>query len=234
MFKFLYAHAYKNLEMEIIPVLDIMHGKAVSGKSGKRKKYQELKTVFASSSDPLEIAGELPYERLYVADLDGIMKGKPNLELLKKLGKIKKLLADAGIRNYSDIERISRLNAEIIIGTETLQNLETLRKALKKFGKRILVSIDIKNKKVLSQILPSSPAEGFEILRKFGAGRFIFLDISSVGTLGGFKFDFIKKIKFCDEEIFVGGGIKKGDLKKLEKIGVNGVLVGTALHRGLI
>ncbi|MDI6655580.1 MAG: HisA/HisF family protein, partial [Candidatus Hydrothermarchaeota archaeon] len=38
--------------MEIIPVLDIMHGKAVSGKSGERKKYQELKTVFASSPDP--------------------------------------------------------------------------------------------------------------------------------------------------------------------------------------
>lgn len=220
--------------MEIIPVLDIMNGVAVSGKSGERENYTELKTVFASSSDPLEIAKNMPYEKLYVADLDGIMKGKPNLRLLRKLSKIKKITADAGIRNYSDVEKVSRLNVEIIIGTETLRNLETLKEALKKFGKRIIVSIDVKNKRVLSQILPENLAEAFEILRKLGAGRFIFLDISSVGTLSGFAFDFIKKIKFRGEEIFVGGGIRKEDLKKLEKIGAHAVLVGTALHKGLI
>lgn len=217
--------------MEIIPVLDVMNGRAVSGKSGEREKYRELKTIFASSSNPLKIARNLPYEKLYVADLDGIMRGKPDLELLKKLSEIKRLLVDAGIRNYGDVERISGINSEIIIGTETLQNLETLKEALKKFGKRIIVSIDIKNDKVLSQILPSSLAESSEILRKLGARRFIFLDISSVGTLRGFKLDFIKN---CGEEIFVGGGIRKEDLKKLEKIGVSGALVGTALHKGLI
>ncbi|MBI5253358.1 MAG: HisA/HisF family protein [Euryarchaeota archaeon] len=217
--------------MEIIPVLDVMNGRAVSGKSGEREKYRELKTIFASSSDQLKIARNLPYEKLYVADLDGLMRGKPDIKLLKKLSEIKKLLIDAGIRNYSDVERIAKLNAEIIVATETLQNLETLKEALKKFEKRIIVSIDIKNEKVLSQILPSSPLETFEILRKLGAKRFIFLDISSVGTLRGFKFDFIKN---CDEEIFVGGGIRKEDLKKLEKMGVSGALVGTALHNGLI
>lgn len=216
--------------MEIIPVLDVMNGIAVSGKSGEREKYRELKTIFASSSNPLEIARNLPYEKLYVADLDGITKGKPDIKLLKKLSRIKKLLVDAGIRNYGDVERISGINAEIIIGTETLQNFETLKEALKKFGKRIIVSIDVKNKKVLSNILPNAPYEALEILRKLGARRFIFLDISSVGTLRGFKFDFIKN---CNEEIFVGGGIRKEDLKKLEKK-VSGVLVGTALHRGLI
>ncbi len=194
--------------MEIIPVLDVMNGRAVSGKSGEREKYRELKTIFASSSNPLKIARNLPYEKLYVADLDGIMRGKPNVKLLKKLSEIKKLLIDAGIRNYGDVERIAKLNAEIIIGTETLQNLKTLKKALEKFGKRIIVSIDIKNDKMLSQILPGSLSEAFEILRKLGAKRFVFLDISSVGTLCGFKFDFIKS---CDEEIFVGGGIRKED-----------------------
>ena len=39
-----------------IPVLDLKDGQAVSGKSGLRDTYQPLQTLFAPSSDPIEIA----------------------------------------------------------------------------------------------------------------------------------------------------------------------------------
>jgi len=50
--------------MELIPVLDLQGGKAVSGKSGRREEYTELETVFTPSSDPLEISRALPSRRL--------------------------------------------------------------------------------------------------------------------------------------------------------------------------
>ena len=45
--------------LEIIPVLDLMNSVAVSGKSGNRETYTPLKTIYASSSDPVEIANSL-------------------------------------------------------------------------------------------------------------------------------------------------------------------------------
>ena len=45
--------------LEIIPVLDLMNSVAVSGKSGNRDTYTPLQTIYASSSDPVEIANSL-------------------------------------------------------------------------------------------------------------------------------------------------------------------------------
>jgi phosphoribosylformimino-5-aminoimidazole carboxamide ribotide isomerase len=214
--------------MEVIPVLDIMGGIAVSGKSGRRDEYTSLKTVFADSSIPLEIAENLPYKKLYVADLDGIMKGTPDIEMLGELCKIKNVMVDAGIKNIDDYGRISHIDADIILGSETLQDLETLV-AIKKEAE-VVFSIDIKDGKLMSPFLPREPFEAFALLKN-KVKRFIILNISSVGTLSS-DFSFLEKFILPDVEIYYGGGIKKEDIEKLKKIGVSGVLVGTALHKG--
>lgn len=216
--------------MDIIPVIDIMGGIAVSGKSGRRADYRALKTVFADSSNPLEIAKNLPFERLYVADLDGIMKGMPNLKILEELSDVKQVMVDAGIKNLDDYDRISHLKADIIIGSETLQDLGTLE-AISREREDLIFSIDIKDGKVLSSFLPHKPIEALERLSR-EIKRFIVLDISSVGTLGS-DFSLIDRIKVPGIEIYYGGGIKKEDIDKLEKR-VDGALVGTALHNGLL
>jgi phosphoribosylformimino-5-aminoimidazole carboxamide ribotide isomerase len=214
--------------MEIIPVIDLMKGKAVAGKSGKREEYKELKTVFAYKPDPIEIARNLPYERLYVADLDGIVHGVPDINLLKKLAKEKKIMADIGIRTLEDFEKISKLAHEVVVGTETLRDVKTLENILRK-DEDILLSIDIKDGKVISRFLPKEPNKALKFLEKKGVARFIILNISRVGTL---RAQYIN-IK-TNAEVYVGGGIGRKDLKKLRKMGIAGVLIGTALHQGLL
>lgn len=217
--------------MEIIPVIDIMNRIAVSGRSGKREEYAELKTVFAGSSDPVEIAKNMPFERLYVADLDGIMKGTPNLEMLEELSRTKRLMVDIGIKNLGDYNRISYLDADIIVGSETLQDFDTLE-SIGKECQSLIFSIDIKDGEVMSPFLPSDPIEAFRLLTR-KIKKFIVLNISSVGTLST-DFFILEKFKVQDVEVYYGGGIKKEDIEKLKKIGISGALVGTALHRGLI
>lgn len=215
--------------MDIIPVMDIMGGIAVSGKSGRRLEYRALRTVFADSSNPIEIAKNLPFERLYVADLDGIMKGAPNLRILEELGDVKRLMVDAGIKDLDDYDRISHLKADIVVGSETLQDMDTLEAIIRE-REDVIFSIDIKDREVLSSFLPRMPIEALELLSA-KIKRFIVLDISSVGTLGS-DFSLLDRIKVPDIEIYYGGGIKKEDIDKLEKR-VDGALVGTALHNGL-
>ena len=218
--------------MELIPVLDIMGKKAVAGKSGRREEYAPLKSIFSSSSNPLEIASKLPGERLYVADLDGIMKGEPDLELLVKLSQVKRLMFDIGIKNWKDVEQASGIGADMIIGTETLETLDVLRHALERFQNRIIVSVDMKDGEVIGEALNGEPTSVFRSLREIGASRLIFLDISAVGMLSGSRFSYLKDIDKKGCEVLVGGGIT--DLSSLEDLGIDGVLVGTALHKGLI
>lgn len=222
--------------MEVIPVLDIQRGIAVSGKSGERDKYSPLKTVYSNSADPLAIAENLPYEKLYVADLDGIMHGSPDFDLLEKLCLRKKALVDAGLGSYAEVQRLAKLNCEIIIGTETLESLAVLKKAVEDYGGRVWVSLDIKNDKTLSKFLPPDAPAAVKALAAAGVGKIILLNISAVGTLGGVDYALLKALiqNFPEIEFIVGGGIRKEDVKKLEKIGVKAVLIGTALHSGLL
>ncbi|MEE8401483.1 MAG: HisA/HisF-related TIM barrel protein [Candidatus Hydrothermarchaeaceae archaeon] len=217
--------------MEIIPVIDIKNGIAVSGKSGLREKYTGLKTIFATSPDPVEIVKKLPFKRLYVADLDGIMRGDPNHKMLEELSRLRKLMVDAGIRTIEDYHRISGLDAEIIIGSETLRDFRTLD-AIYSEHKNIIFSVDIKDGKVMSHFLPPKPNDAVELLLD-RIKRLLILDISSVGTLS-LNFSLLEPLKGHDLEFYYGGGIKKEDIKNLKKMGIEGALVGTALHQGLM
>ena len=55
-----------------IPVIDLKQHQAVNGKSGMRDTYQPLRSVFAPSSSPVEIAQGLKLngaDEMYIADL---------------------------------------------------------------------------------------------------------------------------------------------------------------------
>jgi phosphoribosylformimino-5-aminoimidazole carboxamide ribotide isomerase len=216
--------------VEIVPVLDIRGGVAVSGRSGNRETYRPLQTVFSEGSNPIEIAENLPFSRLYVADLDGIVGERPDTKKLKNLSEITNVMADIGVREYEDLQVFRELKCDIILGTETVSGVNIINDALKQFGRRIIVSIDIKDGFVLSSFLPKRPADAYYSLTDLGVERIIFLDISAVGT-GKSDFSFIKDLN-KPGEILLGGGIAKKDIRSMEELNVEGVLVGTALHKG--
>jgi phosphoribosylformimino-5-aminoimidazole carboxamide ribotide isomerase len=216
--------------VEIIPVLDIRGGVAVSGRSGNRETYRPLQTVFSEGSDPIEIAENLPFSRLYVADLDGIVDQKPDLSVLKTLSEIKSVMTDLGVRESEDLQVFRELKCDIILGTETIKWVNVIIDALKQFGRRVIVSIDIKDGFILSSFLPKNPYDAYHGLTDLGVKRIILLDISAVGT-GKSDFSFIKDLNKTGE-ILLGGGITQKDISAMEKLDVEGVLVGTALHNG--
>lgn len=218
--------------MKIIPVLDIMRGRAVHAVRGERHRYRELRSVFGSS--PVEIAENLPHPELYVADLDAIIHRNPNLELLGRLASIKRLLLDYGVRREGDLELASKLGCTPVIGTETAESIEVFRAGVTRWGSRLFASLDVRNKKVLSPFLPASPAQALGVLEDAGVRNIIYLDLSRVGTLNlnAEALGDLLKEKSKGTRLFAAGGIKKDDLPRLKSQGISGVLVGTALHRG--
>ena len=222
--------------MEIIPVLDLMSGMAVSGKSGHRETYQPLKTVYSSYPDPVQIASSFKRQgahQIYIADLDAIEKKGSNLELIRKINHILPVMMDWGVKDLKSFEFALEFANKIIVATETLESLEELLKIFEKFPKdRIVVSVDIKNDQLLAKEMDITLNDFKEFLIDLNPSQIILLDISQVGTFNGFNKQLIDEFSELKDSLILGGGIIPSEVKSLNEKGLKKVLVGSALHKG--
>lgn len=230
--------------MRIIPVIDIMGGKAVHAISGQREKYKLLKSVLTKSSTPLSVASafkKLGLEELYVADLDAISSGRRNLRLIGRIASQSgmKLMVDAGFRQAGDIGSYVKSGVnKIVLATETLESLNEVSKVVADHGVEVVASIDMK----FDQVIAESEAMRLpimELVQKFeaeGASEILLLSLDRVGTAQGPDHTTLKDmLNRTTVPVLIGGGIRDiRDIKDLQGLGVSGVLVATALHRGII
>lgn len=232
--------------MQIIPVLDVLGGVAVHAVRGRRKEYQPLKSVLCASSDPVDVAVALKalgFSELYVADLDAITGGQPNLSLFKRIADKTgfSLMVDVGVTSLKAVAGLLRNGvSKVVVGTETLLNADFVGEVLASFGReKIVVSLDLMGDRVLSRFELGGLAEPLAFLRNLDAqdvSQIIVLDLQKVGSGEGVNASFLKEaIKNVKAAVLVGGGVRDvKDLVELRGLGVSGVLVATALHSGKI
>lgn len=221
-----------------IPVLDLKDGLAVSGKSGLRDTYQPLQTVFAPSSNPIDIAQGLRIngaDELYIADLDLIESKGHNINDIKMTNTIIPVILDAGIKNAESFSFFLDYAYKLIVPTETLESIDDLYEIFEKYPKeRIVVSVDVKNDELYSKNLDLTLSEFKDILIDVEATQIILLDISGVGTQKGYNEKLLTEFDDLKEKLIIAGGLNKNSIDELEKLGIKKVLVGTSLHSGEI
>ena len=222
----------------IIPVIDIKNGEAVSGKSGKRETYTQLKTVFTKSSDPIIIARELKnfgFSRIYLADLDAIEGNNSNLKIAEEINKIIPVMLDSGIKNLSGVQKILDKVDKVIIATETIENFDDIELIFSSFPKKNLVlSVDIKDGNVLGKHIKADFEDILRKIKEINPLEVILLDISRVGMENGVDHELVKSFIGLNTDLILGGGITLEDIKYLQSLGLNYFLVGTALHSGCL
>ena len=234
-------------KFKAIPVIDILNNQAVHAMRGERTSYKPLKSKLFNSSDPLDMARLLTknygLEEIYIADLDAIMNGNPNFQLLEKILRIPriKIMVDLGITDIDDILRYSRLGFnKLIIGIETLHSVEDLQEGLKLVGnEKLIISLDMFQGKILSnakRFKNRNPLELVNKLELLGIKEIILLDLARVGQkVGGIPQSYLNIQKVFNGKVFVGGGIKNfEDLLCYERHHFSGVLIATALYDGTI
>ena len=232
-------------EFKVIPVIDILNSEAVHAIRGERKSYKPLISKLFKNSNPLDIievlASNYKFKDFYIADLDAIINNKPNFHLLNKILGISNIniKIDPGIVDITDILPFSKFdNNKIIIGLETVKNLEVIREALSIVGRnKLILSIDMYKEKVISNakgVKDKSPIEIAKIIEEIGVNELILLDLFRVGQkIGGIPKQYLKIQDIFGGNIFVGGGIKDyKDLIKYKKFNFAGVLIATALYDG--
>ena len=232
--------------MKAIPVIDILNGVAVHAVRGKRKEYQPLKSVLCASSNPLDVASAfkaLGFDELYVADLDAITGKHTNFLILKQIADRTglKLMVDAGIADLESAEKVMRSHvSNIIIGTETLTNINFVEEAIKCLGReRVVVSLDLVDGEVASKFELGKFRDPVTLSREFqemGVAKIIMLDLARVGSGEGVNLPILKNVmRNIVINVIVGGGVRDvKDLVELQNLGVFGVLLATALHSGRI
>lgn len=209
------------------------------GKFNRQKVY---------SGDPVKAAKHWARQGakfLHIVDLDGASSGAPrNLEVLKKIvtGVDIPVEFGGGVRSMETISRLLTLGVQrVILGTKAAADEEFLKKARKKFGEKIIVSIDAKNGRVLTQgwnrKATKTTLEFAKDLKRIGFKQVIYTDISRDGTLAGPNIAGIKELlKLTRLKIIASGGVSDLKdlikLKQLEKQGLAGVIIGKALYEG--
>jgi len=230
--------------MLVIPAIDIRGGNCVRLVQGRL----EQETIF--SKDPVFVAKlwrAQGAKRIHIVDLDGAFSGIiQNLDLIKEIAKSIKVPVEVGggIRDMETIERVfSGGVAKVVLGTSVIYDTATVRKALKKFGNRIVVSIDSLGGKVAiggwKEITTVRATVLAKRVEEMGVKEIIFTDIKKDGMLKGPN---LKSIKSFAEKVEVPviacGGISDLEdvkrIKELEKYGVSGMIIGKALYTGSI
>ncbi|MFX1280351.1 MAG: HisA/HisF-related TIM barrel protein [Promethearchaeota archaeon] len=234
-------------KFNVIPVLDILNSEAVHAVKGERNKYKPLKSKLFNSSDPLEILKILAYNfqftEIYIADLDAIIKKKPNLVLLNKILTETEihLIIDPGIVVSDDIYQYTKFKIKkLVIGLETIKRLKEVKNALSIIGKnKIIVSIDMYREKLLAQakdIKNLTPKEIVNKIRRIGIDEVILLDLFRVGQkIGGIPQTYLDIRNSFNGKTYVGGGIKDfTDILKYKQENFAGILIATAMYDGTI
>jgi len=229
-------------------VLDLSGGRAVHARAGNRAVYRPVASRLLPEGDGDPVALAAAYRRVvgarrgYVALLDAIAGGAPDLVLLRRLsspaGFGAPLLVDAGVRTIAEAQAIRDGGNGVVVGLETMDDLGFLSRVAA-LGPTMF-SLDLRSGvPLVPAALASDPRarDAVSLARaaaEAGVVGVIVLDLARMGTGQGPDLVLLTTIREAvrDVELLAGGGIRPEDLAGLSRAGVDAALLATALHDG--
>lgn len=227
--------------MLIIPAIDIKDGCVVRFVQGRLNEKIYSRTPVKTARYWLRQGAKL----LHIVDLDGAFTGIPkNLDIVKEI--LEEVEAPVqfggGVRKITTIRTLLNWGVtRVVIGTRAVLDKTFLKEARDEFKNRVIVSVDAQADKILIKGWRSSYGKDVptfcSLLKELGFKQMIYTDTSKDGTLSGPNIKGIKDLlKKVGLKLIASGGISSLDdilrLKKLEKQGLEGVIVGKALYEG--
>jgi phosphoribosylformimino-5-aminoimidazole carboxamide ribotide isomerase len=219
--------------LKLIPVIDLMRGRVVRARGGRRDDYRPLISRLCPDAEPVALAARfrnaLGADTLYVADLDAIMGHGDNRALLQSIALAQpslELWVDAGL---GDRDTLSAFRAagtgRPVIGSETLSDAQ-----LPDSDPDALLSLDFSGDTLLgpAALLPTIETERRDL---------ILMSLHRIGGDCGPDLALLRdlRLRLPQCRLHVAGGVRNaGDLRHLADAGASGVLLSSALHDGRI
>ncbi len=228
--------------MTIIPAIDLLDGQVVRLYKGDYEKKKIYNNDPFSQAKSFADAG---FKRIHVVDLNGARSG--NFDNLPHLLDITKTLdveiqTGGGIRTFEDVKKLLEDGiTKVICSSMAVRNPDEWARALLTYPDRCILGMDLKDgkmayggwEKTTDQTLDSFLTPMIES----GLKEVLCTDISKDGTLQGPNLDLYKELKnrFPDLQWIASGGVSSvKDLKNLQQIEMDAVVVGKAYYEGKI
>jgi phosphoribosylformimino-5-aminoimidazole carboxamide ribotide isomerase len=218
--------------LQVIPVIDLMHGQVVRARMGDRASYRLLESPFSPTSDGVDVVrgllGMFSFPALYVADLDAIQGNGNNCQTLRRIRAefpTLRMWVDNGVADASALHAFIGADlGTLVIGSESQRDSKLI--AQHRDSMRIVLSLDFRG-------------DAFQGVREILAEpalwphRIIVMTLARVGSGAGpdlARFAAIRSIA-GGREIYAAGGVRDAsDLSALKAAGAAGALISTALH----
>ncbi len=227
--------------MIILPAIDLYGGACVRLLKGD---YNQM-TVY--NNNPVEVAKSFQASGagyIHIVDLEGAKTGlTPNIDSVKNIVSSTNLSAEigGGIRSMSTIEAYVNAGVDrVILGTAAVENLDFVREAVKSFGDKIVIGVDIKDGFVAVKGWTENSSYKYDefcsVIEDMGIKTIICTDISKDGAMMGTNLSLYKSLmeKFSLNIIASGGVSTLSDIEKLSEMNVYGAIIGKAYYTGAI
>ena len=227
--------------MLIYPAIDMYEGKAVRLYKGD---YAQM-TVY--SENPCHVAQAFKNAgatHIHLVDLEGAKLGTtPNFQLVKAIKEETGLFCEigGGIRDMDTIKKYVEAGIDrVILGTAAVTSAGFVEEAVKAYGDKIAVGIDIKDGYVaIKGWTETSEENAMDFTAKMqaiGVKTMICTDISRDGAMRGANHELYRQLaERFDMNIIASGGVSSmDDIEKLTKLNIHGAIVGKAYYTGAI
>ena len=227
--------------MLIFPAIDLLEGEAVRLYQGDYNK----KTVY--NTDPLEVAMDFKNQGatcIHLVDLEGAKSGEtPNIETVLRIKKEAGLFCEigGGIRDMKTVARYLDSGLDrVIIGTAAVTDKAFLKEALREYGEKIAVGIDIKDGSVAIKGWTSdSGLDAFSFFGDMveeGVRTIICTDISKDGAMMGTNRELYRELSGrFGVDITASGGVSSiEDIRALRAMNLYGAIIGKAYYTGAV
>ena len=227
--------------MLIYPAIDMYEKKAVRLYKGD---YAQM-TVY--SENPCAVAQEFKRcgaTHIHLVDLEGAKVGTtPNFELVKAIKEETGLFCEigGGIREMDTIKKYVDSGIDrVILGTAAVTSPGFVEEAVKAYGDKIAVGIDIKDGFVaIKGWTETSEENAMDFTAKMqaiGVKTMICTDISRDGAMKGANHELYRQLaQRFDMNIIASGGVSSmEDVEKLAALNIHGAIVGKAYYTGAI
>ncbi len=223
----------------LLPAVDVQAGKAVQlvrGEAGTEKHF----------GDPVEAALRWQSEGaewLHLVDLDAAFGRGNNAEVIARVVSQMHINVElsGGIRDDETLERALATGARRVnVGTAALENPEWCEQIIASHGDRIAIGLDVRGQQLAARGWTRTGGDVFDtVLRMTEAGcaRFVVTDVASDGMLTGPNLELLGAVcARTSAKVIASGGVSTlHDIRMLSglvPIGVEGVIIGTALYVG--
>jgi phosphoribosylformimino-5-aminoimidazole carboxamide ribotide isomerase len=225
--------------MYILPAIDLLKGKCARLIQGNYRRQ------IIYEHDPVKQASEFISQGakwLHIVDLDGAKAGKPvnteSVAAIAALGQLK-IEVGGGLRDEASIKKLVDIGVErVIIGTKAVSDFKWFSEMAEKFAGKIALGLDARGSKVATHgWTQDSPEPLLDFAAKASQlplAAIIYTDIDKDGMMTGPNFERTKAlVETVGAGVLASGGVgRMDDIKKLAKLGVEGVIIGRALYEG--